>query len=970
MSQTERSCNASDEIEDVENNSLAEGSKLNYFHPDNSHDDDFNEMVEEHNTAESPSMSDIRQDQGEILQDSAHTPGVHDYCGSISDATNADESQANSTETREKLQDGKVVEEQLQQSASINTKEFSIDAIGVNTDVSDENQPAEISNFEEVVARKESAPNSFSSTPTSLTPNKVDLPVTSQDNLSVTVVPTGIMSLDDVLLDTTPEGSHVEELSHPTSRQESASNIRRVSSTVDEKFNPSTPRNPLKIERANNGDKVVAKGEINGKSQDNRSDNDQTDSESTNFLNFAESDMKPMDQLEDLDHGADTNDETCILDDGQEESDPSQEQEQKQQQENFPKQTIASDSLASKNSAAYGSDHNDSREQIVRFEFEGKERTVRVAILSSCTKKPFLGGYRNKKTTIEYHNASTQTPRRYRIHKTERFTRTTQTSTARTHPKFATQTTVNTATQMTKEGIHITSQMDRILSPKPYITAAETFERKLAAVIVIQKFYRRWKAARFVKSLRIARQKFYEWVAEKDAARQEFDRMLHEREIDRRTNPRTAQDFDLLYNRLHRKNSLLLNWLNIRYRHNLKPLTDSLEFYVRLALCNQLHLTLSAVTEWYEGELAKIPLLPEQEQPKARLVLLQEETKSVTHLKQLAVSNNHETEVQRFLDKTCSGRSWINKEYGKKVHLETPESKIACELRDIYNLIKIPDLDVDERLDALLQLKEAVEKHPGKLTREILELIQREADLLGRHTRVTALEGLRNRILHLFLEFIETPEYNPEAGRYMEVHQDKEFFKHNLVRCAGSQKFYTTSKFEVSPEKRTGLGKSKAVLAVENHALYCEDNAVYKQMLNRIRKIEAGYSGLSQCMLLISVRDLKYIIETIWGGKSCLSEDTNLNKLTLCRWDKRKELTPWNCILLSNEEVPAHEYLEDPESSYGPEFVARVRQKHIRAKQHFHTLQGHLANARRKRALPSKPIEQDSPTLLQYSQQT
>lgn len=108
--------------------------------------------------------------------------------------------------------------------------------------------------------------------------------------------------------------------------------------------------------------------------------------------------------------------------------------------------------------------------------------------------------------------------------------------------------------------------------------------------------------------------------------------MLHEREIDRRTNPRTAQDFDLLYNRLHRKNSLLLNWLNIRYRHNLKPLTDSLEFYVRLALCNQLHLTLSAVTEWYEGELAKIPLLPEQEQPKARLVLLQEETKSVTHV--------------------------------------------------------------------------------------------------------------------------------------------------------------------------------------------------------------------------------------------------------------------------------------------------------------------------------------------------
>ena len=36
-----------------------------------------------------------------------------------------------------------------------------------------------------------------------------------------------------------------------------------------------------------------------------------------------------------------------------------------------------------------------------------------------------------------------------------------------------------------------------------------------------------------------------------------------------------------------------------------------------------------------------------------------------------------------------------------------------------------------------------------------------------------SVSGLRRRLLNLFLQFIETPEFNPEAKRLMEVHQDK-----------------------------------------------------------------------------------------------------------------------------------------------------------------------------------------------------
>ena len=130
-------------------------------------------------------------------------------------------------------------------------------------------------------------------------------------------------------------------------------------------------------------------------------------------------------------------------------------------------------------------------------------------------KKPFLGGFRHKKTGVEYHNASAQTPRRFRMPKTERFTRTTQTAIQRTHPKFATQTSVHTATQMTKEGVFVTSRADKVIVPTKYETAEQKHARIVAAVVCIQKFYRRWKAKRVVGNLRWAKQQYQQWVADK-----------------------------------------------------------------------------------------------------------------------------------------------------------------------------------------------------------------------------------------------------------------------------------------------------------------------------------------------------------------------------------------------------------------------------------------------------------------------
>jgi len=55
------------------------------------------------------------------------------------------------------------------------------------------------------------------------------------------------------------------------------------------------------------------------------------------------------------------------------------------------------------------------------------------------------------------------------------------------------------------------------------------------------------------------------------------------------------------------------------------------------------------------------------------------------------------------------------------------------------------------------------------LTKEIIELIDREADLLIRGVKDSNLDGLRRRISILFLQYIKTPSFNPEAARYLKV---------------------------------------------------------------------------------------------------------------------------------------------------------------------------------------------------------
>lgn len=161
--------------------------------------------------------------------------------------------------------------------------------------------------------------------------------------------------------------------------------------------------------------------------------------------------------------------------------------------------------------------------------------------------------------------------------------------------------------------------------------------------------------------------------------------------------------------------------------------------------------------------------------------LLKKETKLLQTIDRLQIQANHENRTKRIntmLDNMSSAKSWGQ----SGVAVETPFTIRARELRDLFQGIQLNGLSIDERLDILLHVKWTVKEFDCPLTREIVELIDREADLLNRGRKDNTLQALRTRMANLFLQFTETPEFNPEAVQYQRV--PLEFSHRPLVKLS------------------------------------------------------------------------------------------------------------------------------------------------------------------------------------------
>ncbi|KAL3656975.1 hypothetical protein V7S43_018178 [Phytophthora oleae] len=349
--------------------------------------------------------------------------------------------------------------------------------------------------------------------------------------------------------------------------------------------------------------------------------------------------------------------------------------------------------------------------------------TITVEIEKFTGHKPYLGGFRHRKTQQQFHHASSQTilSRARRNMGPVRFHRETQTQDLVTR---SLQTHRESGTQMTRRDLKLDESFDRHVTARPYFDSYQLDSLREDSVLLMQRLWRGYRARHYVFNIRETSRRAMK-LAEIEARENEAEDVSRQRrEVNRRMHPNTVSDFEVLYNELDK-------WRQVECRK---------------------------VREQIEMD-------PAQRQ-RALDAILAKETKllqTIDRLKLTATDSNRKQRIEAMLQFMARPKQWQMSDGGiKEIH--TPFTVRAKELMDLYHGLRTPLRSVDERLDMLLHVKWTVQEFDCALTRELVELIDREADMLSRGRKEKSLEGLRKRLTNLFLQFIETPEFNPEAA--------------------------------------------------------------------------------------------------------------------------------------------------------------------------------------------------------------
>ncbi|KAK3736399.1 hypothetical protein QZH41_017899 [Actinostola sp. cb2023] len=444
----------------------------------------------------------------------------------------------------------------------------------------------------------------------------------------------------------------------------------------------------------------------------------------------------------------------------------------------------------------------------VKTERNGKLVEIIIEIIQEKQKKVFLGGFKHRLTGVEYHNAAAQTMPKTRVPSpVERFHRDTQTYKLRNRVQ---QTTNVTSTQMTKDGCYVSNVTDAVVVPGQYETADEYHSKRLEKVIILQTYWRRWLAQKYVENLKEDKKRTQEWERKEELSKQREKAERIKKEWDRRLNPKSKEDFDLLYSHLEK---------------------------------------------WRQEEMDRIEELYCGPERKAALIGLVEQEAyliaSIDRHKIAAGNENTNKRVKSFLDKAAAPKRWRAFD-GKITEMDTPYTIRAQELRDIYNTLSMKYLTQDERLDVLLTLKHTVKEHDCKLTHEIIELIDREADLLMRGVKESNLEGLRKRISTLFLQYCKTPLFNPEAAHLIKVPQDPTILRKNIYFCPSCNRYLPSTEFKLSLNSSV-VGRCRKCLKLDNDARLRQDLLQYRIMLAELRRAEETFEDGSRISYLLQV---------------------------------------------------------------------------------------------------------------------
>lgn len=165
-----------------------------------------------------------------------------------------------------------------------------------------------------------------------------------------------------------------------------------------------------------------------------------------------------------------------------------------------------------------------------------------------------------------------------------------------------------------------------------------------------------------------------------------------------------------------------------------------------------------------------------------------------------------------------------------------------------------------------------------------------------------------------------------------------------MFHCRSCQRYLRSANFSLAASTHLS-SRCRGCVTLDNIARSRDDFSFYKNILQRLRddeqqlnrdnkipfllqvclifslsqlrrfmfyagKVKYFPSSPLEC-LFVQVEDMQYLVEVIWALCSAFNGGGSIYNLVFVRWDRRRDWSPWNCILLSKEETSAHLEVQD-----------------------------------------------------------
>ncbi|XP_014255030.1 IQ and ubiquitin-like domain-containing protein [Cimex lectularius] len=529
---------------------------------------------------------------------------------------------------------------------------------------------------------------------------------------------------------------------------------------------------------------------------------------------------------------------------------------------------------------------------------DGSKKYLEVLIHNIAYTKEWCGGFRNKKTGIEYYNTWTQTNplERGRGLPPGMWPPTLYTRETQTHLPYVTSdmnTPYEKSTQVWRKDSYIPSSSDKILDVRPYVCYDELYKTltPYQAVLILQRFFRYCLAkSRLKKAVSIASEQNKAAVNFKGVLNEEIhrDRMAL---LIKETFPLNRGDFYDLY-------TILGIWKQ-KELQNIKETTEGIS-------------RKAAIAELLDKEIQCLYNIENQR--------IKSKTESMRRIDMRVLQNSARYEVTRYRK-------------GNLTIIDTLATQRANEFKEIFSAYQTLDLTKEERIDILTTWKIMLSKLEGlDVTKDIIELLDRETDLLLLDIPNNKLVGLRKRVESLFFNMIKSPEFNTQVLNLTKSNESR--LKQPLYKCKGCGKVKSPAYF-FSHLRLLSFHFCMSCSWMHTTANATINLAPYTRLLNMLRASETMKCCRSSVVFLLQPMGMYYIMNVIWQGQSALSGTSYLPELRMTRWNRQEEWAPWNTILLTEAEATVHDALDDLQKFYTRWFILQVKNKHILARMHF-----------------------------------